>query len=127
MTDLLLSPGLWLILGGLLFAISDRRARLAIILGLVAALALPLVGVLALTAFAGPVHGQMRAIAAQLGDRAAYVAVSNTVIGVLMLAGGVVGLIGDWLGAAAVVLVLGLASLLAAGYILRLAEVSEPG
>jgi len=39
-----------------------------------AALALPLVGVLALTAFAGPVHGQMRAIAAQLGDRAAYVA-----------------------------------------------------
>jgi len=33
MTDMLLSPGWWLILGGLLFAISDRRARLAIILG----------------------------------------------------------------------------------------------
>ena len=58
-------------------------------------------------------------------NRAAYVAVSNTVIGVLMLMGGLVGLVGDWLGAAAVVLLLGLVSLLAAVYIRSLPEVSE--
>jgi hypothetical protein len=61
------------------------------------------------------------------GDqRAAYVAVSNTLIGLLMLAGGMIGLLGDWLGAAATVLVLGLLSLIAAAYILSLSEVSEP-
>jgi hypothetical protein len=60
-------------------------------------------------------------------NRAAYVAVSNTVIGVLMLVGGLVGLIGDWLGAPATVLLLGLLSLLAAVFIRRLPEVSEPG
>ena len=60
------------------------------------------------------------------GNRAAYVAVSNTVIGVLMLAGGLVGLLGDWLGAAATVLILGVLSLLAAVYIRALPEVSEP-
>ena len=59
-------------------------------------------------------------------NRAAYVAVSNTVIGVMMLVGGLIGLIGDWLGAAATVLILGLLSLLAAAYITRLPEVSEP-
>jgi len=59
-------------------------------------------------------------------NRAAYVAVSNTVIGVLMLVGGLVGLIGDWLGAPATVLLLGLLSLLAAGFIRGLPEVSEP-
>ncbi len=59
-------------------------------------------------------------------NRAAYVAVSNTVIGVLMLIGGLVGLIGDWLGAPATVLFLGLFSLLAAFYIRKLPEVSEP-
>jgi hypothetical protein len=59
-------------------------------------------------------------------QRAAYVAVSNTLIGVLMLAGGLIGLLGDWLGAAATVLALGLLSLIAAAYILTLAEVSEP-
>lgn len=58
-------------------------------------------------------------------NRAAYVAVSNTVIGVLMLVGGLVGLLGDWLGAAAIVLVLGLLSLVAAIYVARLPEVSE--
>jgi hypothetical protein len=63
---------------------------------------------------------------ANSGNRAAYVAVSNTVIGVLMLAGGGVGLIGDWLGEAATVLMLGLVSLLATLYILRLPDVSEP-
>ncbi len=59
-------------------------------------------------------------------NRAAYVAVSNTLIGVLMLAGGLIGLIGDWLGAAATVLVLGLLSLIAAVYSRKLPEVSEP-
>jgi hypothetical protein len=58
-------------------------------------------------------------------NRAAYVAVSNTAIGVLMLIGGLIGLLGDWLGAAAIVLLLGLLSLLAAYYIVRLPEVSE--
>jgi hypothetical protein len=58
-------------------------------------------------------------------NRAAYVAVSNTAVGVLMLAGGLVGLLGDWLGAAATVLILGGFSLLAALYVLRLPEVSE--
>jgi len=58
-------------------------------------------------------------------NRAAYVAVSNTVIGVLMLVGGLIGLLGDWLGPAAIVLLLGLLSLLAAFYIVRLPEVSE--
>ncbi len=59
-------------------------------------------------------------------NRAAYVAVSNTVIGVLMLFGGLIGLIGDWLGPAAIVLVLGVMSMLAAFYIKYLPEVSEP-
>ena len=59
-------------------------------------------------------------------NRAAYVAVSNTVIGVLMLVGGLIGLVGDWLGAPATVLLLGLLSLLAAVYIRGLPEVSEP-
>jgi hypothetical protein len=58
-------------------------------------------------------------------NRAAYVAVSNTLIGVLMLAGGLIGLIGDWLGAAATVLVLGLLALIAAAYSLKLPDVSE--
>lgn len=59
------------------------------------------------------------------GNRAAYVAVSNTVIGVMMLFGGLIGLLGDWLGTAAVVLLLGLLSLLAAAYASTLPEVSE--
>jgi hypothetical protein len=58
-------------------------------------------------------------------NRAAYVAVSNTLIGVLMLAGGLIGLVGDWLGGAATVLILGLFSLAAAAYALTLPEVSE--
>ena len=59
-------------------------------------------------------------------NRAAYVAVSNTVIGVLMLVGGLVGLVGDWLGAAGTVLLLGLVSGLAAAYIRHLPDVSDP-
>jgi hypothetical protein len=58
--------------------------------------------------------------------RAAMVAVSNTVIGIVMLLGGLVGLLGDLYGTAFVILVLGLASLAAAVAALRLREVSEP-
>jgi hypothetical protein len=57
-------------------------------------------------------------------NRAAYVAVSNTVIGVLMLIGGLIGLLGDWLGPAAIVLLLAVLSLLAAYYVVGLPEVS---
>ncbi len=59
------------------------------------------------------------------GNRAAYVAVSNTVIGVLMLVGGLIGLVGGWLSSAAIVLMLGLLSLLAAAYITTLPQVSD--
>jgi hypothetical protein len=60
-------------------------------------------------------------------NRAAYVAVSNTLIGILMLAGGLIGLIGDRLGPAATVLVLGLLSLISAVYIRHLPNVSDAG
>jgi hypothetical protein len=58
-------------------------------------------------------------------NRAAYVAVSNTIIGVLMLVGGVVGLLADFLGTTAIILLLGLLSLAAAIYIRKLPEVSH--
>ncbi len=58
--------------------------------------------------------------------RAAMVAVSNSVVGVAMLAGGLIGVLGDLYDAATVILVLGLASLGAAGYAFNLNEVSEP-
>jgi MFS family permease len=58
-------------------------------------------------------------------NRAAYVAVSNTAIGVLMLVAGLIGLLGDWVGSAAVVLLLGSLSLCAAAYVLGLPEVSD--
>ncbi|MBK1703024.1 MFS transporter [Halochromatium glycolicum] len=58
--------------------------------------------------------------------RAAMVAVSNTVIGVVMLLGGLVGVLGDLYGTAFVILVLGLAALGAVVSALRLKEVSEP-
>jgi hypothetical protein len=54
------------------------------------------------------------------------VAVSNTVIGVAMLAGGLVGIIADIYDAAAVILVLAIGSLEAPLYALTLADVSEP-
>lgn len=60
------------------------------------------------------------------GSRAAYVAVSNTLIGLLMLAGGLIGLVGNQLGPAFTILVLGLLSLGAAFYIRYLPDVSEP-
>jgi hypothetical protein len=56
-------------------------------------------------------------------NRAAYVAVSNTVIGVAMLAGGLIGILGDLLGPAAVVLLLAIGALGAAAYAWRLPEV----
>ena len=52
-------------------------------------------------------------------NRAAYVAVSNTVIGIVMLSGGLIGLIGDKLGAAAIVLLLGRLSLLCISAVCR--------
>jgi hypothetical protein len=55
--------------------------------------------------------------------RAAYVAVSNTVIGLAMLAGGLVGVLGDLYGAPFVVLALSLTALAAATMALRLPEV----
>ncbi|MEA1048632.1 MFS transporter [Lamprobacter modestohalophilus] len=58
--------------------------------------------------------------------RASMVAVSNTVIGVAMLAGGLIGLLGDRYGTAFVILTLGIASIAAALSALRLREVSEP-
>jgi hypothetical protein len=58
--------------------------------------------------------------------RAAYVAVSNTLIGVMMLFGGLIGVLGDLFGPAWVLLLLGLLSLAAGAYAWRLPEVSEP-
>lgn len=55
-------------------------------------------------------------------NRAAYVAVSNTLIGVAMLAGGLVGLLADQFGVATVILLLGLLSFLAAVMVYRLPE-----
>jgi hypothetical protein len=63
---------------------------------------------------------------ATLETRSAYVALSNTVIGLAMLAGGIFGVVGDLLDAAAVILILALFSLAAAAYAWRLPEVSEP-
>jgi predicted MFS family arabinose efflux permease len=57
-------------------------------------------------------------------NRAAYVALSNTLIGVAMLGAGFIGLIGDWLGLTWLILLLALASLVAAIYAWRLPEVS---
>lgn len=58
-------------------------------------------------------------------NRAAYVAVSNTVIGVMMLVGGLIGFLGDWLGAPAILMILALLSVVAALYISKLPQVSE--
>lgn len=56
--------------------------------------------------------------------RSTYVAVSNTVIGVAMLAGGVVGVLADLFRTSAVIALMGLVSVLAALYIARLPDVS---
>jgi hypothetical protein len=57
--------------------------------------------------------------------RASMVAVSNTVIGVAMLAGGLIGLLGDLYGTVFVILALGIAAIAAALSALRLREVSD--
>lgn len=49
-------------------------------------------------------------------DRAAMVAVSNTLIGIMMLLAGAVGVLAIWLGSAGVILVLAIVSLIAAFY-----------
>lgn len=56
--------------------------------------------------------------------RAAYVALSNSVIGIAMLGAGFIGLLGDWLGMQWLILLLALASLVAALYAHQLPEVS---
>ena len=61
-----------------------------------------------------------------LGDsqtRAAYTAVSNTLIGVLLLLGSSVGLLAEWLGASGVIAILSGVALLAAASAWRLQEV----
>jgi hypothetical protein len=62
---------------------------------------------------------------ADSGNRAALVAVSNTVIGVVMLAAGLIGVLGEVLGAAHLVLLLGVVSLIAAVYCMRLTETAD--
>jgi hypothetical protein len=59
------------------------------------------------------------------GDRAAMVAVSNTVIGLAMLLAGGIGIIALWAGSAGVIFALALISLIAAVWAWRLPEVSE--
>jgi hypothetical protein len=58
-------------------------------------------------------------------NRATYVAVSNTVIGVAMLAGGGIGVLADLFTIERVILLLGLLALAAAWWISRLPEVSQ--
>src|SRR5690606_6082414 len=62
---------------------------------------------------------------AHAGNRAQLVAVSNTLIGVIMLAAGSIGIFAGWLGPAPVVLILGIASLAAAVYCMRLEETAD--
>ena len=57
-------------------------------------------------------------------NRAAYVALSNTVIGIAMLGAGFIGLIGHWLDLTWLILLLALTSLIAALYARQLPEVS---
>ena len=57
-------------------------------------------------------------------NRAQYVAVSNTVIGVAMLLGGVIGIIADVFDVQTVILILSVIALIASIYISRLADVS---
>lgn len=58
-------------------------------------------------------------------NRAAFVAVSNTVIGILMLVGGLIGVFADWFGTSSIILFLGCLSLAAAIYARTLKDVSD--
>lgn len=62
---------------------------------------------------------------ATVDTRATYVALSNTLIGLAMLAGGVIGVLADLLSVQVVILILSLLSLLAAWWSWRLPEVSQ--
>ncbi|QAB14215.1 MFS transporter [Hydrogenovibrio thermophilus] len=62
---------------------------------------------------------------ANADNRATYVALSNTVIGLAMLAGGAIGLLADILSIQVVILVLSVIAVLAALWIARLPEVSD--
>ncbi len=61
---------------------------------------------------------------ADTDNRSAYVAVSNTVTGGLMLLGGAIGVLGDLLSSGAVIGLLGMLSLAGAVFIARLKDVS---
>jgi hypothetical protein len=61
---------------------------------------------------------------ANADNRAQYVAVSNTVIGIAMLFGGAVGILADIYNVQTVILLLSLVALISSVYILRLADVS---
>lgn len=58
-------------------------------------------------------------------NRAAYVAVSNTSIGIIMLLGGVIGVASDQFGAATIILGLALLAFISVLYLRRLPDVSE--
>jgi hypothetical protein len=58
-------------------------------------------------------------------NRATYVALSNTAIGVLLLAGGVFGWIAQWLGLPSTIGLLGIISLAGALGAVRLDEVTQ--
>lgn len=60
---------------------------------------------------------------ARADNRATYVAVSNTLIGLFLLVGAVFGVAADWIGVPAVVLLLGLIALAGATSAWRLPEV----
>ncbi len=62
---------------------------------------------------------------ATTATRATYIAVSNTVIGAAMLAGGVIGAIGDLFDVRSIILALAMVALVAGGYCARLREVSN--
>jgi hypothetical protein len=57
-------------------------------------------------------------------NRAQYIAVSNTVIGVAMLLGGVIGVIADMSDVQTVILLLSMVAFAASVYIRRLPDVS---
>ena len=61
---------------------------------------------------------------ANTDNRARYVAVSNTLVGIAMLLGGIIGVIADLLNVQAVILLLSIIALVASGYIRRLPDVS---
>ena len=61
---------------------------------------------------------------ANTDNRAQYVAVSNTVIGIAMLFGGIIGVIADVFDVQTVILILSVIALVASFYIRRLPDVS---